>query len=56
MNKWDYIEKIRKASTNYKDTLLDLLDLYNKSNLQEITLEEARTYYETYILNNRGRL
>lgn len=44
-----YIGEISKASNRYGDKLIEMMNLYNKPNLQRITLEEARNYYMKYI-------
>ena len=49
IDKWDYIKRIRKYSTSRKDMLLDLMEKYNKYSLQEITLKEAKEYYENLV-------
>ena len=46
MDKWGYIEEIGKQSTYYIDLLLDMMDKYNKTNLQELLFEEVVEYYE----------
>lgn len=46
MNKWDYITKIKELSTIYNDRLLQLMDYYNKDNLQKITYAEAKEFWE----------
>ena len=46
MDKWYYIDKISKASNRYGDKLIEMMDFYNKNNLIEITLEEAKKFYE----------
>ena len=46
MSKWNYIEKISAKSNRYGDKLLELMDKYNKSNLRDITLEEAKEFWE----------
>lgn len=45
MNKWDYIKLISNLSDLYGNKLLEMLDYYNKDNLQDITLEEANDFY-----------
>ena len=45
MNKWDYIKFISNLSDLYGNKLLEMLDSYNKDNLQDITLEEAKDFY-----------
>ena len=45
MNKWDYIKLISNLSDLYGNKLLEMLDSYNKDNLQDITLEEAKDFY-----------
>ena len=49
IDKWDYIKRIRKYSTSHKDMLLDLMEKYNKYSLQDITLKEAKEYYENLV-------
>lgn len=52
MDKNFYIDRISRESDKYGDKLIQLMDLYNKPNLKEITEEEARNYYEKYIYGN----
>lgn len=44
--KWTYIEKISKKSDKYGDRLIEMMELYNRENLCEITLEEVMEFYE----------
>ena len=46
MSKWNYIEKISAAGDKYGDKLQLLMDKYNKSNLRDITLDEAKEFWE----------
>lgn len=46
MDKWDYISLISKCSDNYGDELINMMETYNKCNLRQITLEEAKEYYD----------
>lgn len=46
MDKWDYINLISKISDNYGNELVNMMDKYNKCNLRQITLEEAKEYYK----------
>lgn len=46
MNKDKYIKMISAKSNRYGDKLLELMDKYNKPNLKEITLEEAKEFWE----------
>ena len=46
MDKWEYIKIISNYSNKYGDKLLELLDINEKTNLQEITLDEAKRYCE----------
>lgn len=46
MDKWNYISLISKIDNKYGYLLLELMDRYNKCNLQEITYNEAKTFYE----------
>lgn len=49
MDKWDYISKIRNYPSNEVELLLDLMDSYDKTNLRDITYEEAKEYYEILV-------
>lgn len=46
MDKWEYIKIISRFSNKYTDKLLEMLDYYNKNNLQQITFEEAKEFCE----------
>ena len=46
MNKWEYIKIISNYSNRYGNKLLELLDINRKTNLQEITFEEAKEFCE----------
>ena len=46
MSKWNYIEKISAKSDKYGDKLVELINKYNAINLQEITLEQAKEFWE----------
>ena len=46
MGKWEYIKLLSDISDRYGDKLLLLLERYNKNNLQEITFEEVKEFYE----------
>ena len=50
MKKWEYIKLLSDISDRYGDKLLLLLEQYNKNNLQEITFEEAKEFYEKLII------
>ena len=45
MSKDYYISKIIQMSDYCGDKLLDLMNTYNRGNLKEITLDEAKEYY-----------
>ena len=49
MSKDDYIKLISSNSSRYGDKLLLLMDKYNKNNLRDITLEEAKEFYKKRI-------
>lgn len=53
MSKWNYIKKISATSDKYGDKLLLLMDKYNKSNLRDITLEEAKEFWEMLKKENK---
>lgn len=44
-----YISKISELSNRYGDKLIILMDRYNKVNLGEITLKEAKDFYEDLV-------
>ena len=46
MSNDDYIILISSSGNRYGDTLLLLMDKYNKSNLRDITLDEAKEFWE----------
>ena len=46
MKKWKYIKLLSDVSDRYGDKILLLLERYNKNNLQEITFEEVKEFYE----------
>lgn len=46
MSKDDYIKLISPNSDRYGDKLLLLMDKYNKNNLRDITLDEAKEFWE----------
>lgn len=46
MDKWDYIKLVSNISDNYGNELINMMEKYNKTNLQQITCEEAKKYYE----------
>ena len=45
-----YLSQISYASDKYGNKLAELMDVYNKSCLRDITLVEARDYYEKFII------
>lgn len=49
MDKWDYIRKLSNMSNIYGDLLLDLMFVYDKSNLQQVTVEECIEYYNAFL-------
>lgn len=46
MSKDDYIILISSSGSRYGDTLLELMDKYDKPNLKEITLDEAKEFWK----------
>ncbi len=46
MSKDDYIKLISDKSDKYGNKLVLLMDKYNKNNLRDITLEEAKEFWE----------
>jgi hypothetical protein len=45
MNKDYYIRKISSLSNRYGDKLIELMELYNCSNLQQVTEEQVKEFY-----------
>jgi len=52
MDKWDYINRIRREDDKYGGLLLKMMEKYNKNNLYEITEVEVKEFYEE--LRERG--
>lgn len=52
MDKWNYIDLISKRDDRYGYLLLEMMDKYNKNNLQEITYNEVKEFYEEIVLRN----
>ena len=46
--KWEYIRLISQFNSNdmYGHILIKLLHMYDRPNTQEVTLEEAKEFYE----------
>ena len=40
-----YIRKISSLSSRYGDKLIELMELYNCSNLQQVTEEQVKEFY-----------
>ena len=55
MSKDDYIKLISSKSDRYGDKLVLLMDKYNKNNLRDITLDEAKEFWEE-LENERNRM
>lgn len=53
MDKWDYIGLLSKQSDKYGSLLLDLMEKYNRNNLQEVTEQEVKEFYEVLIRNKK---
>lgn len=48
MEKDHYIYAISKVGDKYGNTLIKLLDYYQKSSLKDLTYEEVKEYYEKF--------
>ena len=55
MGKWDYIAKISEILGVNNNFTIHLLNRYDKPNVQEITEQEAKEYYEE-IVKNRNKI
>ena len=53
MNKWYYIGLISDKSDKYGNLLLELMERNNRYNLQEVTEQEAKYFYEELIRNEK---
>ena len=49
MDKWDYIKAISSASDKYGNLLLAMMDFYKVTNLQEISEDQAKEFYERMV-------
>lgn len=52
-NKDYYIKLISQASDRYGNKLVMLMNINNKNSLYEITEDEAKKFYEAYIMESR---
>ena len=48
MEKDHYIYAISKAGNKYGNSLIELLDYYQKSALKDLTYKEVKEYYEKF--------
>ena len=55
MTKEDYIRLISKRSDRYGNRLIELMDGCGCNNLQEVTLKQAKTYYERLVNSNDNK-
>ena len=55
MGKWNYIAKISEILGVNINFTIDLLNRYDKPNVQELTEQEAKEYYEE-IVKNRNKI
>lgn len=55
MNKWDYIDLIRKRDSRYGHLLLELMERNNRDNLCEVTELEAKEFYEELEKKENGK-
>ena len=55
MGKWNYIAKISEILGVNNNFTIDLLNRYDKPNVQELTEQEAKEYYEE-IVKNRNKI
>lgn len=51
--KWRYIELISEMSNKYGDKLLELMSYFDKYNLCDISVDEAKEFYEILTKNKR---
>lgn len=53
MDKEFYIRLISNMSDKYGGLLIELMEKYGRENLQEVTLDEAKEFYEKLKLNRK---
>ena len=49
MDKWEYIKAISNASDKFGNLLIEMMDKYDCINLQEISEEQTKEFYEEMI-------
>ena len=47
-----YLTQISQASNRFEDKLMLLMNTYNKNCLRDVTLDEAKEFYEKFIMKN----
>lgn len=52
MDKYEYIEILSRASNKTGDILLELMDRYNAMNLESLTVEQVKEFFEGWKRNN----
>lgn len=50
-----YLSEISNRSNRFGDKLLDLMNKFDKNCLKDITLDEAKTYYEELVKNENDK-
>lgn len=54
--KWLYIRLIGQMSNEYGNKLYDLMTRYSCSNLQEVTDEQAKEFYEELLSSKKNNI
>lgn len=49
MDKYEYIDILSKASNKTGNLLLELMDRYNAMNLESLTVEQVKEFYEGWV-------
>lgn len=52
MNTDWYLTQISKSSNRFGDKLSLLMQMYDKNCLRDVSIDEAKEFYEKFILNN----
>ncbi len=52
MDKYEYIDILSKASNKTGNLLLELMDRYNAMNLESLTVEQVKEFFEGWKINN----
>ena len=55
MDKYEYIDILSKASNKTGNLLLELMDRYNAMNLESLTVEQVKEFFEGWVRDNDSK-